>query len=252
MARTAIITGATGGIGTEFVKAIQADSSIDEIWAVGRNTDRLAALAAEYHKIVPLTADFADGGIEAVRRKIEAARPDIRLLVNNAGAAFMGLFEHMAVTDIEKTCRVNCEAPALLISASLPYMQEGAVIINISSASSFQPNPYLSMYSASKVFLKNLSRALSVELKARGITVTCVCPGWVDTDMLPREKDGKRIRYPGMVSAGNVVARALRDSRKGKDLSLPGLFAQYFRIYSKIMPARTVMRQWTGIIRKYV
>ena len=252
MARIAIITGATGGIGSEFVKALQADSAIDEIWATGRNKDKLAALAAECPKLVPLEADFTDGGIEVIRRKIEAAGPDIQLLVNNAGAASLGPFEHISVTDAEMICRVNCEAPAALIAVSLPAMREGARIINISSASSFQPNPYLSMYAASKVFLKNLSRALSVELKDRGITVTCVCPGWVDTGMLPREKDGKPIRYTGMVSAQKVVSQALTDSRQGKDLSLPGFFAKFFRIYSKIMPERTVMRQWTNIIRKYV
>ncbi len=108
------------------------------------------------------------------------------------------------------------------------------------------------MYSASKVFLKNLSRALSVELKPRGITVTAVCPGWVDTGMLPKEKNGRSIRYVGMVKPNVVVKKALRDSSRGKDISVPGLFAKYFRFYSKITPTRLVMKQWVSIIKKYM
>ena len=129
------------------------------------------------------------------------------------------------MADIDDLCKINCRVPSMLISIALPYMCAGARILNIASASSFQPNPYLSMYSASKVSLKNLSRALSVELKPRGITVTAVCPGWVDTGMLPREKNGRPIRYIGMVKPDVVVKKALRDSRYGKDLSTPGFFA---------------------------
>ncbi len=109
--------------------------------------------------------------------------------------------------DINDFCKINCRVPSMLMSIALPYMRAGARILNIASASSFQPNPYLSMYSASKVFLKNLSRALSVELKPRGITVTAVCPGWVDTGMLPREKNGRPIRYIGMVKPDVVVKK---------------------------------------------
>ena len=139
-----------------------------------------------------------------------------------------------------------------LMSLCIPYMKRGAKIINVSSASSFQPNPYLSMYSASKVFLKNLSRAVSVELKSRGITVTCVCPGWIDTEMLPDEKDGEKIHYTGKISAGKVVKKAMRDCLKGKDISTPGAFASYFRIYSKYTPTKIVMKQWVKAIRRYV
>ncbi len=252
MADIAIITGATGGIGLEFVKAIHLLDDIDEIWAVGRNNEKLNYLKEEYEKVIPIKADFSMDGVSVLAERIKENKPNIRILVNNAGIAHMGAFEKMQKEDVEGFCKINCSAPSMLISIALPYVRAGARILNIASASSFQPNPYLSMYSASKVFLKNLSRALSVELKPRGITVTAVCPGWVDTGMLPKEKNGRSIRYAGMVKPDVVVKKALRDSYHGKDISVPGLFAKYFRFYSKITPTSLVMKQWVSIIKKYM
>ena len=252
MADIAIITGATGGIGLEFVKAIHLLGDIDEIWAVGRNNEKLNHLKEEYGKVIPIKADFSMDGVSVLAERIEENNPNIRILINNAGIAHVGAFEKIRNEDIEGFCKINCIAPSMLISTALPYMRAGSRILNIASASSFQPNPYMSMYSASKVFLKNLSRALSVELKPRGITVTAVCPGWVDTGMLPKEKNGRSIRYVGMVKPDVVVNKALRDSYHGKDISTPGLFAKYFRFYSKITPTRWVMKQWASIIKKYV
>ena len=252
MARVAIITGATGGLGMEFTRVINSYDDIDEIWAVGRNNDKLNSMKEMYDKVVSVRADFSDNGMEILSRKIEEEKPDIRLLINNAGVGYLGPYENMEPKRVKEFCNINCTVPAEIIAASLPYMQERAGILNISSASSFQPNPYLALYSASKVFVKNLSRALNVELKSRKIIVTAVCPGWVDTDMLPREKDGKKIKYTGMISVEKVVEKALKDYKKGKDMSTPGFFAKYFRFYSKVVPTRIVMKQWTAVIRKYL
>ena len=252
MKRIAIITGATGGIGSRFAEAVNLMDDIDEIWSIGRNTEKLKKLKESCDKTVSIETDLANDGIDVISGKLSDETPDIRMLINNAGVAYMGEFEKMGTKKVEQFCFLNCSVPSQLISACLPYMHDGARIINISSASSFQPNPYLSMYSASKVYLKNLSRALSVELKERKITVTCVCPGWVDTEMLKKDVEGKEVKYPGMISADLVVKKALKDSLKGKDMSVPGFFANYFRFYSKIMPDRLIMKQWVRGIRKYI
>lgn len=252
MKRIAVVTGATGGIGNVFVRQICRMNDIDEVWAAGRNMDKLGKLSADEPKVRPVEADLTADGVSVISSLISSEAPDIRILVNNAGTGYMGLFENMGADRVKSICDLNCSVPSELISAALPCMREGAGILNISSASSFQPNPYLAMYSASKVYLKNLSRALNVELKPRKITVTAVCPGWVDTDMLPRTKDGKEIRYAGMIEPEMVVTKALRDCRRGKDMSVPGFFAQYFRIYSKLMPANIIMRQWSCSIRRYI
>ncbi len=251
MSRVAIVTGATGGIGSEFIRQIASDENIDEIWAVGRNAEKLDKLISEYTKVVPLEADLSKG-IAEISDKLKSSKPDVKLLINNAGTGYMGYFDKMGTDKVESLCMLNCTVPAMLVSECLPYMKAGSGIINIASSSSFQPNPYLTMYSASKVFVKNFSRALGVELKNRGIKVTCSCPGWVDTGMLPKEKNGKKIHYTGMISTEKVVRKALADLRRGRELSLPSFFAKYFRVYSKLMPTKLVMGQWAWIMRKYV
>ena len=251
MKRIAIVTGATGGIGKIFVEKICLMDDIDEVWAIGRNKDKLGQLS-QNQKVVAIEADLGSDGVSVISNLITEKEPDIRILVNNAGTGYMGPFEKMETEQVSAICRINCSVPSELISISLPYMHEGGRILNISSASSFQPNPYLAMYSASKVYLKNFSRALNVELKFRRITATAVCPGWVDTGMLPRTKDGKEIKYAGMIDPEIVVSKALRDSARGKDMSVPGAFARYFRFYSKIMPTSLVMNQWSRSIRTYL
>ena len=252
MARVAIITGATGGLGKEFIRFVSNDRSIDEIWAVGRNQDKLDELKKEYAGLIPVRADLSLDGTDIISKKLKEEAPDVRLLVNNAGIAYMGPYEEMGSEKIKDFCAINCTGVAVLISEVLGYMHEGSGIINVSSASSYQPNPYLALYSASKVFVRNLSRALFKELRPRKITVTAVCPGWVDTKMLPREKNGKKIRYTGMISAQKVVSTALKDNRAGKDLSAPGFFSKYLRFYSKVTPTRLVMWLWEKMIGKYL
>ena len=257
MKKVAIITGATGGIGTGFVKECVAMNDIDEVWAVGRNRKKLESLKKLSSKVVIIEADLNADGVDILKARLKEMQSkdkiDVKLLVNDAGVAYMGKFEKMSTEEVERFCKINCSAPSEIISITLPYMHRDARILNISSASSFQPNPYLTMYSASKIFLTNFSRALGLELKGRGISVTCVCPYWVDTEMLPRtRKDGTKIKYPGMISVEKVVKKALRDSRWGRDMSVPGFFANYFRFYSKIMPTSLVMRQWIFGIRNYI
>ena len=137
MARVAIITGATGGLGTEFVSAVNKWDDIDEIWAVGRNTDKLNDLSDLYKKAVVINADLLKNGTEVLSEKIAALKPDIKLLINNAGAGYFGLYEKMDSSKVEDYCNLNCTVPSMLISCVLPFMSEGAGIINISSASSF-------------------------------------------------------------------------------------------------------------------
>lgn len=252
MAKIAIVTGASGGIGSIFIQKISELEDIEEIWAVGRNPQKLEDLKTISSKIVPVVMDLSLAECETLSDMLKDKKPDVRILVNNAGTGYMGSFDKMPSEQVIQICNINCTAPAAIMSEILPYMKKGARILNISSASSFQPNPYLAMYSASKVFLKNLSRAVNNELKGRGITVTSVCPGWVDTGMLPKEKNGRKIKYTGMINPEKVVTKALKDSAKGKDMSVPGLFAKYFRVYSKITPTGIVMRQWAAVIGRYV
>lgn len=245
----AIITGATGDIGEEFVKALLGE--VDQIWAVGRSEEKLNALREKYgEKIVPVRTDLSDTGeVMGLCRLIEGEKPEVRYLVNNAGVAKMAPVAEFSLEEIGRSLTVNDTAAALLCRACIPCMPKGSCILNVASASAFQPNPYIALYSASKSFLLSFTRSLNAELP--DVQCTAVCPGWVDTQMLPGRGDGKA-RYPGMVSPQKVVRAALRDARRGKDVSVCSFLFRYLRLYSKLMPHRLVMRQWVRIIRKYL
>ncbi len=253
MKKVAIITGATGGLGKEFVREA-CKEDLDEIWAVARSSEKLAELKVSFgDKVIPVRCDLSVAdGIEQLRNKINDEKPDIRLLINNAGIGKMGRYDEFSAEDITKTIDLNCKAVCLLCECSLPFMTKGARILNISSASSFQPNPYINLYSASKVFVRSYSRSLNFELKEKGVTCTAVCPGWVDTDMLKKERNGKKIKFPGIVSAKRVVKQALRDSLKGKDMSVCSLFVKYEHLISKIYPQKWIMKMWALGIKRYI
>ena len=246
----AIITGATGDIGEEFVKALL--DQVDEIWAVGRSREKLDALNERYgEKIVPLQADLSDEDqVKGLCRRIEAERPEIQYLVNNAGVAKMAPVAQFSPEEISDLMEINMKAATLLCRAAIPCMRKGSYILNVASASAFQPDPYIALYSASKSYLLSFTRSLNVELPE--VTCTAICPGWVDTKMLVKMSGGKAVKYPGMVTPEKVVRDALRDAKRGKDVSVCSPFYRFMRFYSKITPHKIVMRQWVRQIRAYI
>ena len=253
MKKIAIITGATGGIGQEFVKQI-LEEKLDEIWAIGRNEKKLEELRKQYgSKIIPIPLDLSEKNqIISFNTQLAEQQPRIQYLINNAGLAKMGSYKEFSAEEISKTVDVNCKAPVLLCQMCIPYMSAGSRILNISSASAFQPNPYINLYAASKAFERSYSRALNVELKGTGITVTAVCPGWVDTELLEKERNGKKIRFPGMVTADRVVTQALRDAKKGRDMSVCSLYVKCQHFWVKLLPQKLVMKIWMKGISKYL
>ena len=253
MKKIAIITGATGGIGSEFVRQILR-YDLDEVWAIGRNEMKLKELCNTYgEKIIAVTADLSEiSGIEIIERMLSEQNPEVRFLINNAGIAKMAACRDFSREEIVRMIDVNCKAPVLLCNICIPYMKSGSNILNIASASAFQPNPYINLYAASKAFERNYSRALNVELEGTGITVTAVCPGWVDTELLPKEINGEKVKYPGIVTAEKVVRTALKDAERKRDMSVCSLFVKCQHMNVKYMPQKLVMKIWTGAIRKYI
>lgn len=253
MKNIAIITGATGGIGQVFVREL-VNETLDEIWVVGRNQERLNALKNQFgEKIIPICKDLTNtADIISFSDLLKKQNPSVKWLINNAGAAKMALTTELSFSEITQTVDVNCKAPALLINICFPFMEKGARILNVSSAASFQPVPYINLYAASKAFVRNYSRALNAELKSFGITVTAVCPSWVDTDMLSKEINGKKVRFKGIVSPEKVVKKALKDAKKGKDMSVCSLYVKCQHLNVKLMPQKLTMMLWLHSIKKYI
>jgi short-subunit dehydrogenase len=184
---------------------------------------------------------------------LEKEQPIIAFLINNAGIGEkLGPYIELPIEKVNEIIQVNCITVATLCTICIPYMQEGSRILNISSQSSFQPVPYINLYAATKVFVRSFTRALNVELKESGISATAVCPGWVDTEMLPRIINGKTIKYQGLVAPKLVALKAFSDAKKKKDMSVCTLYVKYMHLLAKIFPQKTVMKTWVRSISKFI
>lgn len=254
MKKTAIITGASGGIGKEFV-ALTVNEDIDEIWCVARSADRLNALKAEYgEKIRALPLDLSkQESIAEIDKLLKSESINVAFLINNAGIGEkLGSYKELSLEKSYETIQLNCSTVTALCLVCIPHMQRGSRIINLSSQSSFQPVPYINLYASTKAFVTSFTRALNVELKGTGITATAICAGWADTDMLPLELNGKRVKYPGLVSPAIVAAQGLADAKKGRDMSVCTPYVKYMRFLSKVFPHKAVMKTWVKSIRGYL
>ncbi len=253
MKKIGIVTGASGGMGQIFVRELIKEA-LDEIWVVGRNEEKLLALKKEYgEKIVPVRKDLTKSAdILSFLDFMKSQKLSVLWLVNNAGMAKMMASTEFSISEIEQTIDLNCKAPVQLINICVPFMEKGAKILNISSASSFQPVPYINLYAATKAFERSYSRALNAELKDFGITVTAVCPSWVDTEMLSKEINGKQVHFSGIVTAEKVVKKALKDAKRGRDMSVCSLYVKCQHFNVKILPEKLSMKIWLHGIRKYL
>lgn len=248
----AIVTGASGGIGQEFVRELYKEP-IDEIWIIGRNAERLASIKAQYgERIIPLALDLTNARDLSSIRTLLTEGICISYLINNAGMAHMMPSRDFDTDEIDKTIKLNCNVPVTLTNYCIPFMKSGSRIINVSSASAFQPVPFINLYAATKAFEHSYSRALNVELRSAGITVTAVSPGWVDTDMLDREANGRKIKFPGMVSPRAVARKAVEDAKKGKDVSICSFYVKCQHLHVKLMPHKWVMKIWMHSIKQYL
>ena len=253
MRKIAIVTGASGGIGQVFVRELTKEI-LDEIWVVGRNEQRLLALKDEFGgKIVPICKDLTKSeDLLSFSDLLKVQKVSVLWLINNAGIARMAPSKEFSFSEIEQTINLNCKASAILINLCIPFMEKGAKILNLSSASAFQPVPYINLYAATKAFERSYSRALHAELKPCGITVTAVCPSWVDTDMLSKEIEGKKVRFPGIVAPEKVVKKALLDAKKGKDMSVCSFYVKCQHLNVKLLPQAWTMKIWLHGIKKYL
>ena len=175
--KIAVITGASSGIGREFVYAVDKQFSFDEIWVIARRAERLEELKEKCRNpIRPVALDLAaDADLKAYAELLEKEKPEIALLVNAAGCGVFGPFEEKELDALLHSARLNALSLTAMCHLSLPCMKSGSAIINMGSNSSWQPVPYQAVYGASKSYVLSLSRAIGRELRLRqGAQVTCL------------------------------------------------------------------------------
>ena len=246
----AVITGASSGLGVEYVKAIaEKYPHLDEIWIMARRYDRLAELA---NQILNVNCRVIDCDITEqramthYREMLSEVNANVKILVNNAGFGKLGLFEDISTEDNAGMIRLNCEAVTVMTSITLPFMKAGGEIINICSIASFAPNTRMAVYCSTKAYIMSFSRALRVELKKRRINVLAVCPGPMDTEFLPVANiaPGVSRTFDTLPrdKATDVARKSLIASEKGKAVYANQFFYKFYRVLSKIFPHSIVMK----------
>ena len=245
--KIAVITGASAGIGREFVYAVDKYDSFDEIWVIARRRERLEELAAKCRNpIRPIALDLSDlGSIGEYKALLEKEQPQISILVNAAGCGVFGPFEEKELDKLLASARLNSLALTAMCHVSLPYMTSGSSIVNMGSNSAWQPVPYQAVYGASKSYVLSLSRALWRELRPKGIHVMCVCPGWIKTEFQQAAQHDKYIRYVDKwYGPDEVAAQAMKDLGKKKLVSILGRPVRRQVRLVKFLPVKLVMSIW--------
>ncbi len=245
--KIAVITGASSGIGREFVYAVDRQDSYDEIWVIARRAERLEELKEKCRSSVrPVALDLAeDEGLRAYRELLEEEKPDIALLVNAAGCGVFGPFAEKELDRLLHSAKLNSLSLTAMCHLSIPYMKRGSAIVNMGSNSSWQPVPFQAVYGASKSYVLSLSRAIGRELRGRGIHVMCVCPGWIKTEFQEHAQHEEYIRYVDRwYGPEEVAAQAMKDLAKKKSVSILGAPVRRQVRLVKHLPVDMVMDIW--------
>ena len=245
--KIAVITGASSGMGREFVYAFDKEEKFDELWVIARREDRLAELQDLCRaRVRPIALDLGKReSFGEYKALLESEKPEIAVLVNAAGFGLFGVFEEMDMDRQLDIIDLNSRALTAMCHMSVPYMRPGSRIVNMGSMSSWQPVPYINVYGASKAYVLSFSRALGVELKDKGIHVMTVCPGWIKTEFFSHAIHDDTVNYFNRYyTAEQVVEKAVKDLKKGKDVSVLGFPERMQVRLVKLLPVNMVMRTW--------
>lgn len=238
--RTALITGATSGLGAEFAQ--QLGRAQHNLVLVARDADRLEAKAVRLHNdfgidVQILPADLVtDDGVASVAARLADPAVPVSVLVNNAGFSLVKPFEKNTVEDEAAHLRILAQTPLELSHAALPGMLERGQgrIINVSSVSAFIPR---GSYGAAKAWGVSFSRFANLRYGPRGVNVTAVCPGFVHTEFHERMGANMSGVKPWMwLNADQVVREGLADNAAGKAVSIPSKRYRLLMGLAKMVP----------------
>ncbi len=239
MAGTALITGASSGIGAELARLCAADGY--RLILVARRTERLSELAASIGApdARPLSADLSDPAApQAIYNALHGEPVD--LLINNAGFGLRGPYWETDWTQQAALVHVNLMAPAHLTRLFLPDMvrRRSGRILNVASTAAFVPGPFMATYYASKAFLVSFSEAVANELKGTGVTATVLCPGPTRTEFFEAAgiQDSNLLRGGNVMSAEEVAREGYRAMMQGKPERIAGARNRWVMRGARLVP----------------
>ena len=250
MARlTALVTGASAGVGREFARLL-ASKGYDLV-ITARRRDRLSELSEDLQNrygagVLEISGDLADPKTpERLCHELHEAGQAIDLLVNNAGFGGVGRFESLDQIRQREMIDVNVTALTRLAGLLLPGMKSRASggIINVASTAAFQAGPFMAVYYASKAYVLSFSEALSEECRGTGVTVTCLCPGVTATEFFDVAGfEGVPLYRVDMMDAARVARSGYDGWRAGRAIVLPGVRNRLLVLGSRLLP-RAVTRR---------
>ena len=247
--KTAIITGASAGLGTEFFRqAAEVFPEIECFWLIARRKERLEQMAADCkeRQVVCLPLDLCDpASFAALEEQLAAARPEVTLLINNAGCGYLGNLGEMDTATQTRMVDLNIRALTAVTNLVIPYMPEGGRILNVSSIASFCVNPRMTVYASSKAYVSSFTLGIDEELRPKGITATAVCSGPMKTDFLDiggitgNSKMFATLPYCDQVK---VAGGALRAAKERRTFYTPRGFYKLYRVLAKILPSKLMVK----------
>lgn len=250
--RTALVTGASSGIGASMAEMLLADGV--ETVLVARRADRLVELLGDRPGEV-LAADLATPeGVEAVARRITDPDRGVDLVVNNAGFGTSGWFWDLDPDRLAQEIELNVTALTRLSHAAVSAMipRGSGHLLNVSSVASFQPGPKLAVYSATKAYVTSLTQALHEEVRGTGVKVTALCPGLTRTEFQSiSNTEGYETQFPKVAwtDVDAVARQGLADIARGRAVSVPGALYKVLTSMSQVTPA-AMSRRISGFAMK--
>jgi short-subunit dehydrogenase len=250
---SALVTGASSGIGAEFARLL-GEAGVPTV-LVARRGDRLREIAGRYDGFEVLEADLvtAEGQASTVDR-IRSTDSPIDLVVNNAGFGTSGLFHELDVDRLVDEVELNVAALTVLSHAALSTMvpRRRGYLLNVSSVASFYGSPGLGVYAATKAYVTSLTEALHGDVKGSGVHVTALCPGLTKTEFQQHANTGgmeSRVPDLAWTSVEQVASTGLRDVAANKTISVPGILYKVAVTGSDVLP-RSITRWVSGSISR--
>jgi short-subunit dehydrogenase len=246
MGRTALVTGASGGIGAELARSMAADGW--NLVLVARGEENLRELADELErahdtKSVVLAADLEQPAArERLAAELRSRGVEVEALVNNAGFGALAPFVEMPLETALAMLAVNVTALTQLTRLFLPAMvaRRRGYILNVASTAAFQPGPWMAVYYASKAYVLSFSEAIAHELRKTGVRVTALCPGATATGFASTAGSARSrlFQLARPMSAPEVARFGYRAMLRGKRVAIPGLRNKILAQGVRISPRR--------------
>ncbi len=254
MGNVAIITGASAGLGVEFIKSlVSLHPEIDEYWLIARRQDKMAEIAQSFSdkKFKILALDLSDkASFEEYKAQLEAHKPAVNILINNAGYGRLGDFDTLDCKEQYGMVDVNVRALVAMSRLTLDYMSERSVILNVCSIASFLPNPRMAVYCSTKAFVLSFSKALRQELKRRKINVLASCPGPMDTEFFAvaniQKGTSALFDFCPRVNPAEMARKSVIKAYKGRAVYTNKLMYKTYRVLGKLVPHNWLMWKFTA------